>query len=133
MILTYIDSGVLIAASRGQDALSNKAFLALTDPNRLYASSIFVRLEVLPKSVSYRQAEDRELYEAFFQTVTCWAEDFSRITQIACDEAEYHGLRAIDALHVASAFTIGATELITAECHDRPIHKTKIMRVISIS
>ncbi len=133
MILTYIDSGVLIAASRGDNTISRNAFLAITDPNRLYASSVFVRLELLSTSTNLQCIEQSELYEVFFKTVTYWAEDFSRITQLACRQAERHGLRAMDSLHIAAAITVGATELITTQSSDKPIHKTKKIRVVSLN
>jgi len=133
MILTYIDSGVLIAASRGDNILSQNAFLAITDPNRLYASSVFVRLELLSTSPNLRCIEQSELYEVFFKTVTYWAEDFSRIAQLACEQSECYGLGAMDSLHIAAAITVGATELITTQSSDKPIHKTQKIRVASIS
>jgi predicted nucleic acid-binding protein len=49
MALTFIDSGVLIAAFRGRDELSERAMAVLDDPDRSFASSEFVRLEVLPR------------------------------------------------------------------------------------
>ena len=133
MILTYIDSGVLIAATMGQANLSHLAFFALTDPNRLYASSIFVRLELLSISKKFRCTEQNELYKVFFETVTYWAEDFSYITQIAYEQSERYGLRAMDALHIAAAVTLGASEIITTQSSDKPIHKTREIRVVSIS
>ncbi len=48
MIVTFIDSGVLVAASRGVEDLSDKAITILTSGDREFASSQFIRLEVLP-------------------------------------------------------------------------------------
>ena len=53
MTLTYIDSGVLIAASRGVGDIARRAVEVLDDQDRAFASSEFVRLEVLPKPVYY--------------------------------------------------------------------------------
>jgi predicted nucleic acid-binding protein len=133
MTLTYIDSGVLIAAARGLAPKADSAFRMLTDRDRLYASSVFVQLEVLPKSTYHNRAIECELYKSFFQTVTHWAEDFARITKIACEEANLYDLDAIDALHIAAAFTVGATELVTIERPDKPIYRTKRIRVVSIN
>lgn len=49
MTRTFIDSGVLIGAARGTDAVSGKARAVLTDANRQFIASDLVRLEVLPK------------------------------------------------------------------------------------
>ena len=133
MILTYIDSGVLIAATRGQTDFSHVAFLALTDPSRLYASSVFVQLELLSISKKFRCTEQNDLYKVFFETVTHWAEDFSCITQIACEQSERYGLTAMDALHIGAAITVGASEIITTQGSDKPIHKNREIRVVSIS
>jgi hypothetical protein len=48
---TFIDTGVLIAAARGQNDFAARAMAILDDPNREFASSIFVKLEVLPKAM----------------------------------------------------------------------------------
>jgi hypothetical protein len=44
MTLTYVDAGVLIAAARGTHALSISAREVLDDPNREFASSIYLKL-----------------------------------------------------------------------------------------
>ena len=47
--LIYVDSGVLLAAARGVDAIAQEAFAVLDDPDVQFASSSYVKLEVLPK------------------------------------------------------------------------------------
>ncbi len=47
---TYIDSGVLITAFQGIQAISIRTNQILNDENREFASSRFVQLEVLPKA-----------------------------------------------------------------------------------
>lgn len=66
MITTYIDSGVLIAAARGDADLSPIALSYLADPNREYITSDYVRLEVLPKAVFHRRQEEVDFYNEFF-------------------------------------------------------------------
>jgi hypothetical protein len=51
VIKTLIDSGVLIAAARGQGSTSLRAVEVLDDPNREFVSSPFLKLEVLPKAI----------------------------------------------------------------------------------
>ncbi len=68
MITTYIDSGVLIAAARGDTQLSTLALPYLADPNREYITSDYVRLEVLPKAVFHKREEEAEFYNEFFRS-----------------------------------------------------------------
>jgi hypothetical protein len=79
MIRTYIDAGVLIAAARGEATIALKALDILDDPNRDFASSIFVKLEVLPKAVHNKNAAESEFYETFFAGVTIWSESFDSL------------------------------------------------------
>jgi hypothetical protein len=72
MVITFIDAGVLIAAARGQTEVSAEAMAVLDDPNRSFASSEFVRLEVLPKALFNRKSDEAEFYDAFFRAVAHW-------------------------------------------------------------
>lgn len=66
MIITFIDAGVLIAAARGRTEVSAEALAILDDPDRSFASSEFVRLEVLPKALFNRKSAEAEFYLEFF-------------------------------------------------------------------
>ena len=66
---TYIDSGVLIAAIRGIDPIAQKAIAIIDDPEREYVSSMFVKLEVLPKSVYHKQEIEQEFRVVALQTI----------------------------------------------------------------
>lgn len=70
MTITFIDSGVLVTASRGVEDLSEKAISILASDDQEFASSEFIKLEVLPKAVYYRQTDEAEFYETFFSAVT---------------------------------------------------------------
>jgi hypothetical protein len=48
---TFLDSGVLISAARGTDNTALNALQILDDSDRAFVSSIFVKLEVLPKAI----------------------------------------------------------------------------------
>lgn len=48
---TFLDAGVLISAARGTDGMALQALEILDDTNRAFVSSIFVKLEVLPKAI----------------------------------------------------------------------------------
>jgi len=64
MIRTYLDAGVLIAAARGKAHLATKALDILDDPNRQFVSSVFLKLEVLPKAVYHKNTSEVEFYES---------------------------------------------------------------------
>ena len=130
---TYVDAGVLIAAARGQTQIALRALDILDDPNREFASSIFVKLEVLPKAVHNKNEAESEFYETFFTGVTNWADLFDSVVHGAFQEACDSGLAALDALHVVSAVYADAEELVTTERLDKPIHNTHLIKVVSIA
>ena len=132
MIRTFVDAGVLITAARGVDPIALKAIEILDDPNREFASSIFLKLEVLPKAVYYKNEAEAEFYNTFFKAVAHWADSIDTIVREAFREACDSGLAALDALHVASAVSIGAEELVTTERAQKPIHRTRLIKVVSI-
>ena len=133
MIKTYIDAGVLITAARGVAPIAIRALEVLDDPNREFLSSVFLKLEVLPKAMYYGNAAEVEFYKAFFDAVIRWADILDGIVQEAFREAYSSGLAAMDALHVASAACLGAEELVTTERAEKPIHRTQLVKVVSIS
>ncbi len=81
MIRTFIDSGVLIQAIRGEEKLANKALEILEDTNREFASSIFLKMEVLPKAIYNNQPGEVQFYQEYFESVTYWAMDINQIIE----------------------------------------------------
>jgi len=79
MIRTFIDSGVLIQAVRGEEKIADKALQILEDTNREFASSIFLKMEVLPKAIYQKQSREVKFYEEYFDAVTYWARDIDKI------------------------------------------------------
>lgn len=132
MIRTFIDAGVLIYAARGQNEIAEIALQVLEDDRREFASSIFVKLEVLPKAIYNQQSSEIKFYETFFQAVTYWSNDIKNIIENAYQESSQFGLGAMDALHIAAAVSVGATEFITNEKPRKSIHRTQSIKVISI-
>ncbi len=132
MTRTYIDSGVVIAAARGTDTVSKSAMLILDDPRREFASSAFVRLEVLPKAQFHRRHEEAAFYDAFFETVAAWPDDLPAVVEEAQQIAARYGLGAFDALHVAAALAAGAEELATTERPGKPIYRVTELRVVPV-
>ena len=62
-MITFIDSGVLITASQGTEDLSNRAIKAITSVDREYASSQFIKLEILPKALYHSQSNEVEVLQ----------------------------------------------------------------------
>jgi predicted nucleic acid-binding protein len=130
--LTYIDSGVLIFAAQGTVDVAALALPFLVDQNREYVASDYVRLEVLPKAIFYKRTEEVEFYEMFFKTASRWIPTSQALLECAMEEACKSGLCALDALQIACAVFAGAEEFITSEKPSKPIHRTKLVKVVSI-
>ena len=129
---TYVDAGVLIAGSRASGAAGGNAFEVLSDPDREFVGSVFLRLEVLPKAAFHRNSKEVAFYEEFFSRVVAWASPMTAVIERAEWEAARYGLNALDALHVAAAVLLGADELVTTEAPRKPIHRTASIRVVGI-
>jgi len=132
MILTYIDSGVLLSATEGVGRIAEKALEVLGDSNRQFASSEFVKLEVIPKAIYHKQAEEVQFYEEFFSAVSYWANDLEKVFQDAYNIGCKYGLAAMDALHIAAALSLDAEEFITTEKPTKPMFRVSGIRLISI-
>jgi predicted nucleic acid-binding protein len=130
---TFIDAGVLIAAAsgRGHD-VEPVAVALLDDPDRQFVSSVFLRMEVLPKAIYYRRMDEVAFYEEFFTGVAAWAEPLDRLVRMAEAEARHAGLSLPDALHVAAAALLDADELVTTERPGRAIFRVTSVPVRSI-
>ena len=132
MTLTFVDAGVLIAATRGLPEESHRATTVLFDPYRTFASSVFVRLEVLPKPLYFRRRAEVAFYRAFFRRVSMWTPIDMALIVAAYRQAIVTGMAAVDALHVAAARRVGATEFITTEGATKPMHRARGVTVITI-
>ena len=111
MIITFVDAGVLIAAARGRTDVSAQAMSILDDPDRSFASSVFVRLEVLPKALFNQKSDEAEFYLEFFRAVSQWPAEIDDVVRHAYEIGVKYGMAALDALHVAAAINTGAEEL----------------------
>lgn len=132
MKIVFIDSGVLVAAARGSEELSEKALTILEDPQYEFSSSEFVKLEVLPKAIYNKQTAEIKFYETFFSAVIYWAEDIERITKDAYNIASQYGLAAMDALHIAAALSVNSEEFVTTEKPNKPMFRVSNINIISI-
>ncbi len=132
MTTTYIDSGVLIYAARGTDSAAELALPFLKSRARRFVTSDYVRLEVLPKAVWYKNTAEVAFYEGFFKLNFRVVRTGPELLDLAMEEACRNGIGGMDALHVAAAVFGGAEELVTSERVTKPIHRTKLLRVVSI-
>ena len=130
--LTYIDSGVLIFAAQGTTAAAAFALPFLADPSREYVTSDYVRLEVLPKATFQKRTAEVEFYNLFFTTTTRSIPTSEALLDYALEEACKTGIHGLDAIHIACAVFAGAEEFVTSEKTTRPIHRTKLIKVVSI-
>ena len=122
MIRTFLDSGVLIAAFRSRNTVSTPALTLLDDPERVFVTTDYVRLEVLPKPPYFRRETEAEFYEAFFAAAEL-VEVSQALVAAAFEEARQVGLAAMDALHVATAKGARVDEFITVERPTRPVFR----------
>jgi len=132
MTRTYVDSGVLIWAARGVGDLARRAMQILDDPERSFASSVFVKLETIPKSEHFRRRREVALYQSYFDGCSRWARMSEALATAALEEACHHGLAAMDALHVVAAWAAEVDEIVTSEKATKPIHRTDRVRVVSL-
>ena len=127
-IRTFLDSGVLIAAFNGPSHLRELALQTLEDPGRLFLTSLFVRLEVLPKAIFNKQAAETCFYERFFARALV-ARDLKAILTLGEKEAANAGVGPMDSLHVAAARLLRAHEFITTEKPNKSIHRSSLVNV----
>ena len=69
-MLTFVDTGVLITAVRGQEDAALRAMAILDDPDRTFASSRYVRLEALPMPTYHKRDHEVAFLNAFFDRVS---------------------------------------------------------------
>jgi hypothetical protein len=133
--VTFVDTGVLIAAARGDEEASAAAFAVLDDPEREFASSDFVRLETIGPTAREGYVEQLHWYLEFFKEgVSRWATDLKAVVDQALGECMSTPIDPMDALHVAAAVLVGADELVTTEKPGpgRNITRTASLPVFSI-
>jgi hypothetical protein len=110
--IVFIDASVLIAAARGAEDIAHPALgpaagvtsiarsrwslqasksdtllEALDNPSNSFASSLFVRLEVLPKALFHKRRSEVDFYRAYFSQVDRWAAPTGSVVQSAYREA----------------------------------------------
>jgi predicted nucleic acid-binding protein len=129
VIRTFLDSGVLIAATRSMGTDRERALQILEEADRVFLTSPFIHLEVVPKAIFYRKLLEQLFYEKYFGRAT-WFRDIVRIEGLARTEAARRGLGAMDALHLAAARLTNAEQFITTEKPNKAIHRSSLVKVV---
>lgn len=112
---TFLDSGVLIAAFRGNNEVSEKAFQIMEDPNREFISSDFVKLEVIPKAKYFHNDDEVEFYNEYFaSTIDLFITTSDHINN-SFDMACNYGIAGSDAVISCAAIKMNADVFITSE------------------
>ena len=129
MTRTFLDAGILIAAIRGTPEIADRAMELLNDQERLFVSSDFVQLELLPKAVYFRHTAEASFYQAYFASVTEMVPVSQALVAQASEQAQQAGLAAMDVLHVAAARAGEAAEFITVERPGMPLFRVEGLTV----
>lgn len=129
-IVTYLDSGLLIALSMQQPIQrAVKIAAILNDSNHVFVSSDALQIEVFPKPIFFKETYSAMLLKSFFsmcvEHVTISQDLFLKAYTEACQTR----LAGMDALHIVSAHEAGADELITTEKTTKAIYQTGLVRV----
>lgn len=128
---TYLDSGVLIAAFKGNEDICKRAIEVLDDPERELLVSDAVWLEVMPKPIYEEQQIEVQFYKAIFENAELLSWDLSSLAR-AAQVAEQHGIAAMDAIHIAAALDAGANEFVTVEKSTKPMFRITGLHMESI-
>lgn len=119
---TYVDANLLIAAWHGQSEIALRALAILDDPERQLVVSDAVWLEIMPKAVYHREAQESAFYTDVFGQAEKrpWNVD---VLYQAHELAQNFGLAAMDAIHVATAIDAGVDEFISGEKPTKPMFR----------
>ena len=128
---TFLDSGVLLKAWRGED-LAQEALVLLSDENRQFYSSQMVRLELLPKPRFEKRLREVAFYESFFADTVVIEPLSIELGREAETLAARYGLAGPDALQLAAAIRHDVQEFYTTEKSSKPMFRVKEFKVISL-
>lgn len=130
-MITFLDSGVLIAAWR-RGEFHDVAIALMEDDSREFVTCENVQLELLPKPTYEKRRAEVEFYNQHFNVVSA-CEPFSEaLGTEAMALAKKHGLAAGDALNLAAAIRQGADEFVTSELPGKPLFRVHQVKVISL-
>jgi hypothetical protein len=126
---TFLDAGVLITAYNAQRGIEVEAAAVLSDKNRIFLSSPYIRHELCPKALFNKRHLEYQFYREYFQRATMF-NDVRLILERAGREGARSGINAMDSLHVAAAYLLDADEFITTEKPGKSIYRTSLVKVV---
>jgi len=129
MARVFVDSGVLVAAARGEPQLREAARRLLTDAHHRFLTSPFVYLETAPKARFHGRALELASYEVFFKYAE-WFRDAAQMLELGTELAERRGVGPMDALHLAAAHLVEADVLVTVEKPGKSIYRMQTIPVV---
>lgn len=130
--LTYLDSGILIAAFRGVGDIANRALTILDDPEREFIISDFLRLETISKPTFNKILPEIAFMSAFFECASANIDASPLLTEQALQIACKYDLHPFDALHISVAITAKVDEFITLEKSTKPMFRVNELRMVSL-
>ncbi len=128
MARLFLDSGVLVAASRGRSPSSEPALALLENAANTFLTSPFVYLEIVPKARYNRRRAELQFYHAYFNSAE-WVRDIQTIFDEGVQIASRYGVGPMDALHIAAATLLKADQLVTVEKPGKSIYRVKSVKV----
>lgn len=129
---TFLDAGVLLALTDTKHPKFKAATSLVSDPRRVFAASIYLQLETLPKFVYFNHRAQVEVLRAYFYQVKYWPRQPQKLTSDAYKLAQQYGLGGMDALHITAAVQAGCTEFFTTEKPERAIHRAKsVIKIVT--
>jgi hypothetical protein len=123
---------LLIAAFRGDAIMRERALCVLSCPTFEFWYSPLLRLELILQPTHQRRKIELAFYEEYFEHANCYG-DLNRMFEIGSPDAMKHGISVVDALHVACANLSRCEVLLTTETVNKPMFKTKLVEVVSIT
>jgi predicted nucleic acid-binding protein len=128
---TFLDSGVLLKAWRGEE-LAAQALAVLSDDHREFFSAQMVRLELLPKLRFEKRDAEIAFYESFFASAKAIEPLSAELGREAELLATRYGLSGPDALQIAAALRHRVQEFYTTEKPTKPLFRVRELKVISL-
>lgn len=120
---TYLDTGVLIAASGGNQKLFQAAFAVIDDPDREFVITDFLKLELLPKPTYFKKIDEVDFLNDFFSIAVETLETTPEKTAASLVLACKYGLSAIDAIHLQTVVESNIFEFVTTEKTEKHFFK----------
>ena len=130
-IVTYPDTGVLLASWSGAEPRREKARRLLSDPARTLVGSAMLALELLPHATYNDNAAEVRFMSgilARIQNVPIDAEIVAR----ALDLGRRYGVSGADALHTALAEAGGVEQFVTTENRTKPLFRVLEFQVVHL-